>query len=81
MQQRNVGWLILIGILVLAAIWVVADGAIPGTKINYTIHQGLDLQGGLQALLEADVPDSSNSASMAWAWPNRSFNSKAPAGL
>jgi preprotein translocase subunit SecD len=57
MQQRNAGWLILIGILVLAALWVVAVGNVPGTKVNFTLHQGLDLQGGLQALLEADVPD------------------------
>jgi preprotein translocase subunit SecD len=57
MQQRNLGWLIIIGILVLAAGWIVAVGTVPGTPLNFTIHQGLDLQGGLQALLEADVPN------------------------
>jgi preprotein translocase subunit SecD len=57
MQQRNTGWLIIIALLVAAAVWVVAAGAIPGTKVDFTFHQGLDLQGGLQALLEADVPD------------------------
>jgi preprotein translocase subunit SecD len=59
MQQRNAGWLILIGILVAATLWVVVVGNVPGTKLNFTIHQGLDLQGGLQALLEADVPNCS----------------------
>jgi len=57
MQQRNIGWLLLIGALVVAAMWVVFSGRLPGTPINWTLHQGLDLQGGLQALLEADVPD------------------------
>jgi len=62
MQQRNTAWLILIVILVLGAVYVVIPGTgipqigtiIPETK--YTIRQGLDLQGGLQVLLEADVP-------------------------
>ena len=62
MQQRNTAWLILIFILVLGAVYVVVPGTgipqigtiIPETK--YTIRQGLDLQGGLQVLLEADVP-------------------------
>ena len=57
MGQRNTVWLIFIAVLVLAAIWVVAAGTIPGTTVNFTVHEGLDLQGGLQALLEADVPD------------------------
>jgi preprotein translocase subunit SecD len=62
MPQRNTAWLILILILVLAAIYVVIPGTgIPqiGTVIaerKFTIQQGLDLQGGLQVLLEADVP-------------------------
>jgi preprotein translocase subunit SecD len=59
MQQRNIGWLVIIGVLVLAAVWVVVVGTVPGTSLNFTVHQGLDLQGGLQALLEADVPDCS----------------------
>jgi preprotein translocase subunit SecD len=62
MQQRNTAWLILIFVLVLGAVYVVVPGTgipqigsvIPETK--FTIHQGLDLQGGLQVLLEADVP-------------------------
>ncbi len=62
MQQRNTAWLILIVILVLGAVYVVVPGTgipqigsiIPETK--FTIHEGLDLQGGLQVLLEADVP-------------------------
>ncbi len=57
MGQRNIVWLAFIAVLVLAAIWVVVAGTIPNTSINFTVHEGLDLQGGLQALLEADVPD------------------------
>jgi preprotein translocase subunit SecD len=61
MQQRNTAWLFLILILVLGAVYVV----VPGTGIpkigslseqTFTVHEGLDLQGGLQVLLEADVP-------------------------
>ncbi|MGH2523186.1 MAG: protein translocase subunit SecD, partial [Anaerolineales bacterium] len=61
MQQRYTAWLIPILLLVLGAIYV----AIPGTGIpaignlpaqNFTVHQGLDLQGGLQVLLVADLP-------------------------
>ncbi len=59
MQQRNIGWLMIIGVLVLAAIWVVVVGTVPLTKLNFTFHEGLDLKGGLQALLEADVPNCS----------------------
>ncbi len=57
MQQRNIAWLFIIGLLVAAAIWIVAVGTVPGTTLTYPFHQGLDLQGGLQALLEADVSD------------------------
>ncbi len=64
MQRRYTGWLIPIVILAAAAVYVV----VPGTGLNFTlgdftinetftVHEGLDLQGGLQVLLEADVPD------------------------
>lgn len=63
-MQRRTGWIILIVLVVAAAIYVV----IPGTGLNFTfgtttvnyqfvVHEGLDLQGGLQVLLEADVPN------------------------
>jgi preprotein translocase subunit SecD len=63
MQQRNLAWLILIGLLVLGAAYVAA----PGTSLNFNlgnlsinqtfdVHQGLDLRGGVQVLLEADLP-------------------------
>lgn len=64
MQNRYTRWIIPIVILFAAAAWVVWP-ANPGihytvgaTTVNYDIavHEGLDLQGGLQVLLEADVP-------------------------
>ena len=64
MRQRNVSLLVGIIILTLALIWVDQPNN-PGLHLNIggmsinrdiTIHQGLDLQGGLEVLLEADVP-------------------------
>lgn len=49
MDNRDFIWLVIIIALVIAGIWVVQSP-------NYPIRQGLDLQGGLQVLLEADVP-------------------------
>jgi protein-export membrane protein SecD len=48
-QRRDWFWLIAIVMIVAAAIWIVLND-------NYPVRQGLDLQGGLQVLLEADVP-------------------------
>lgn len=56
----------LVGILLVAAaaIWVALPGN-PGIHVSFlgiridediTVHEGLDLQGGMQVLLEADVP-------------------------
>jgi preprotein translocase subunit SecD len=66
MQERTITLLIGILILAVAALWVdMPDN--PGIhielgplKIDRTIavHEGLDLQGGLQVMLEADVPPS-----------------------
>ncbi|MFN2141901.1 MAG: protein translocase subunit SecD [Candidatus Promineifilaceae bacterium] len=50
MTQRDFVWLGIIIVIVAAAIFVVVSP-------DYTIHRGLDLQGGLQVLLGADVPD------------------------
>jgi protein-export membrane protein SecD len=49
MVRRDFIWLILIVIIVAVAVWVAANP-------DYPIMRGLDLQGGLQVLLEADVP-------------------------
>ncbi|UCC54367.1 MAG: protein translocase subunit SecD [Anaerolineaceae bacterium] len=49
MTRRDLGWLVLIILIVAAALWVVQNP-------DYPIMRGLDLQGGLQVLLEADVP-------------------------
>ncbi len=49
MARRDFGWLVLIILIAAAAVWVVQSP-------NYPIMRGLDLQGGLQVLLEADVP-------------------------
>ena len=49
MVRRDFVWLVVIIILVAAAVWIVQNPSFP-------IMRGLDLQGGLQVLLEADVP-------------------------
>ena len=65
MRQRNVS--LLVGIIILTAVLIWIDQPNnPGLHLqptesfrfdrDITIHQGLDLQGGLQVLLEADVP-------------------------
>jgi len=65
MRQRNLSILAGIIILTLAAIWVDLPTN-PGIHIHLgpihfdkdiKIHQGLDLQGGMQVLLEADLPE------------------------
>ena len=64
MRERNLNALIGIMLLAAAAIWVDLPSN-PGLHLDLgpfhihrdiRIHQGLDLQGGLQVLLEADVP-------------------------
>ena len=64
MRQRNVSLLIGIIILTVVLIWVDQPNN-PGLHLDIgglsidrdiAVHQGLDLQGGLQVLLEADVP-------------------------
>lgn len=64
MRQRNIS--LLVGIILLAAVLIWVDQPNnPGLHFNLgnlridrdiRIHQGLDLQGGLQVLLEADIP-------------------------
>lgn len=64
MRQRNIS--LLVGIILLTAVLIWIDQPNnPGLHFNLgdgridrdiTIHQGLDLQGGLQVLLQADVP-------------------------
>ena len=54
-------WYVLVGIIILGLLagWVVTPGATldpQGWKQNLAIRQGLDLQGGLQVLLEARPP-------------------------
>jgi preprotein translocase subunit SecD len=65
LRERNVGLLIGVIILALAAIWVDLPTN-PGLHIHLgpinfdrdiRVHQGLDLQGGMQVLLEADLPE------------------------
>jgi preprotein translocase subunit SecD len=64
MTERNFRFLAFVIILAAAAAWVVWPGNqglhvdLGPVKINQDIkiHQGLDLQGGLQVLLEADLP-------------------------
>ena len=66
MKGRNLNYLIGIAVLVVIAIWIDWPGN-PGLHFNIgslqinkpiEVRQGLDLQGGLQVLLEADVPSS-----------------------
>ncbi|HEX6385959.1 MAG TPA: protein translocase subunit SecD [Anaerolineae bacterium] len=49
MKRRDFIWLIIIILLAAGAAWLAQNP-------NYPIRQGLDLQGGLQVLLEADLP-------------------------
>ena len=65
MRERNVALLVGVIILALAAIWVDLPTN-PGLHIHLgpinfdrdiRVHQGLDLQGGMQVLLEADLPE------------------------
>lgn len=49
MVRRDFIWLLVIIVLVAVALWIV-------TSPSYPIMRGLDLQGGLQVLLAADVP-------------------------
>lgn len=50
LQSRDIIWLFVIIGIVIGAIWLVQNP-------NYPLRPGLDLQGGLQVLLQADVPD------------------------
>jgi preprotein translocase subunit SecD len=65
MTQRNTNWLILIIVLLALALWVDLSKQITITNPfnsktlfsrNVETRLGLDLRGGLQALLEADLP-------------------------
>lgn len=49
MDQKDFVWLIIILLLVGGGVWIL-------TNPDYPIRQGLDLQGGLQVLMTADVP-------------------------
>ena len=49
MDQRDFLWFIIIITIIGAGIWMVRNE-------EYPIRQGLDLQGGLQVLMEADLP-------------------------
>src|ERR1041384_1221852 len=65
MNRRNTNWLILIIFLFIVALWIDLSKTIsfpnPFTNKdlfsrNVDVRLGLDLRGGLQTLLEADVP-------------------------
>lgn len=49
MRRSDLFWLFVIFLVVVGAVWVV-------TNPNFPVRLGLDLRGGLQVLLEADVP-------------------------
>ncbi|RMG99955.1 MAG: protein translocase subunit SecD [Chloroflexi bacterium] len=49
MSNRDFGWLAVILVVIAGSIWIIQSP-------NYPVRRGLDLQGGLQVLLEADVP-------------------------
>jgi len=72
MNRRNTNWLILIVILLAFSLWIDLSKEISLTNpFNQTLlfsrnvetHLGLDLRGGLQTLLEADLPESSTISS------------------
>src|SRR6266508_6542008 len=72
MNRRNTNWLILIVFLLALALWVDLSKTIslvnpfndkPLFSRNVDIRLGLDLRGGLQTLLEADLPENSSISS------------------
>jgi protein-export membrane protein SecD len=73
MRQRDIRLLILIVIVAAMAVWV-ALPTNPGIHLklgsiqidrDIKVHQGLDLQGGMEVLLEADVPEGESVSSSA----------------
>lgn len=65
MRQRDIQLLVLIVVMAAVAAWIVLPDN-PGIHIHWgpinidrdiKVHLGLDLQGGMQVLLEADVPE------------------------
>jgi len=67
MQPRDIRLLVLIAILVAFTIWVALPSN-PGIRLgswerDIRIHQGLDLQGGMQVLLEASLADTESLSS------------------
>lgn len=50
MNSRDFVWLAVIAVIVATGAWIVQNP-------NYPIKQGLDLQGGLQVLMTADLPE------------------------
>ncbi|MBP6015912.1 MAG: protein translocase subunit SecD [Candidatus Promineofilum sp.] len=48
-RRSDIAWLIIVLLIVAGAVWVIVNPNLP-------VRLGLDLQGGLQVLLEADVP-------------------------
>jgi preprotein translocase subunit SecD len=60
LQSRSTLVLTFIALLTIAAVWLALPSDIlniGGSKDEYYIHQGLDLQGGLQVVLEARPPE------------------------
>lgn len=60
MKHNYVRWLIPIMVLIIVAVWIVMPNN-PGIHLSFLdrsfkVVRGLDLQGGLQVLLEADLP-------------------------
>jgi preprotein translocase subunit SecD len=55
MQGRSL-WIIPIAIVVAVAVYIALPYGFVFLPPHPTVHQGLDLQGGLQAVLEADLP-------------------------
>ncbi|MEJ7838672.1 MAG: protein translocase subunit SecD, partial [Thermomicrobiales bacterium] len=59
MRSRNFGMLAIIVIITIVSAWIDLPGSsldVAGFKEDHPVRQGLDLQGGLQVLLEANPP-------------------------
>lgn len=59
MRSRNFSMLAVIVIITLVSVWITLPGSsldVGGFKEDHPVRQGLDLQGGLQVLLEANPP-------------------------
>ena len=73
MNQRYINLAIIL-VLLIVSIYVDVGGVIPILNKGLPTKQGLDLQGGIQALLEVDLPASTKPLQLSrWPMPAKSL--------